>query len=206
MNYNENIWIDTRLNGDEIEFLWEMIAKNEDEPVIGNKYFSKSRSIEDEKEWFFQTTLKTITEKKFNDDEKSSEKKEKPQFRLVDFWVNYQKQNEFVSLHNHPGLYSFVVFIQIPTHWKEQHAVPFFGDTPPKPIEGSFVKPYASDFQFLWSEKNSQLCKYESIPLCPDDEGRMLFFPSWLHHQVYPFFGTNRYRITIAGTIDVITE
>ena len=38
----KKIWIDKRLNDNEIEFLWEMIAKNEDEPVIGNKYFSKS--------------------------------------------------------------------------------------------------------------------------------------------------------------------
>ena len=71
----KKIWIDKRLTDNEIEFLWEMIAKNEDEPVIGNKYFSKSRPIEDEKEWFFQTTLKTITEKKFNEDEKLSETK-----------------------------------------------------------------------------------------------------------------------------------
>ena len=30
----------------------------------------------------------------------------------------------------------------------------------------------------------------------------MLFFPSNLHHQVYPFYGTEEERITISGNID----
>ena len=29
----------------------------------------------------------------------------------------------------------------------------------------------------------------------------MLFFPAWLHHQVFPFFGTEKDRITISGNI-----
>ena len=31
----------------------------------------------------------------------------------------------------------------------------------------------------------------------------MLFFPSWLVHQVFPFYGTEEDRITISGNIDV---
>ena len=39
------------------------------------------------------------------------------------------------------------------------------------------------------------------ISLEPEDEGRMLFFPAWLSHQVFPFYGTDKERITISGNI-----
>jgi len=39
------------------------------------------------------------------------------------------------------------------------------------------------------------------IPLCPEDEGRMLFFPAWLKHQVFPFYECEEERITISGNI-----
>jgi len=39
------------------------------------------------------------------------------------------------------------------------------------------------------------------ILLSPEDEGRMLFFPAWLSHQVFPFYGTEEERITISGNI-----
>ena len=31
-------------------------------------------------------------------------------------------------------------------------------------------------------------CMPHSITLCQNDEGRILFFPSWLNHTVYPFY------------------
>jgi len=39
-------------------------------------------------------------------------------------WVNYQKQYEYFPIHKHSNLFSFVVFIKIPTDWKEQHKLP----------------------------------------------------------------------------------
>ena len=41
------------------------------------------------------------------------------------------------------------------------------------------------------------------IPLSPEDEGRILFFPAWLKHQVFPFYGTEEERITISGNISL---
>jgi hypothetical protein len=32
----------------------------------------------------------------------------------------------------------------------------------------------------------------------------MLFFPAWLLHQVYPFYGTEEERITISGNISLV--
>ena len=45
-----------------------------------------------------------------------------------------------------------------------------------------------------------------NIPLSPEDEGRMLFFPSWLYHQVFPFYGTEVERVTISGNITLVQE
>ena len=117
-----------------------------------------------------------------------------PKFKMNTFWVNYQKQYEFNPLHKHSALYSFVVFMKIPTHWKEQHALPICVNS---------NNPLASDFEFVWSEKNSELCRIKSFSLSPEDEGRMLFFPAMLHHQVHPFYECEEERVTISGNIDL---
>ena len=114
-----------------------------------------------------------------------------PEFILDKFWVNYQKQYEFNPPHNHIGSYSFVVFMKIPTHWKEQHTLP---------ISANSAVPSASDFMFIVGRGHGP-CQTEPIPLSPEDEGRMLFFPAWLKHQVYPFYECEEERITISGNI-----
>ena len=115
-------------------------------------------------------------------------------FELKELWVNYQNQHEFNPPHNHAGLYSFVVFMKIPTHWKEQHALP---------ISANSNTPLASDFAFVWPEAPMQV-SHQNFPLSPEDEGRMLFFPATLQHMVYPFYGTEEERITISGNINLV--
>jgi len=95
------------------------------------------------------------------------------------------------SIHNGGLGFSFVVFMKIPTHWKEQHALPWLKDA---------RNPFASDFQFLLGQGRGPVQPIP-IPLCPEDEGRMLFFPSWLTHQVFPFYECEEERITISGNI-----
>ena len=102
------------------------------------------------------------------------------------------KQHEFNPLHTHIGLYSFVIFMKIPTHWKEQHALSFSANS---------VMPLASDFVFIWSEKGTDIISKQNFPLNPEDEGRMLFFPASLQHEVFPFYGTEEERVTISGNI-----
>ena len=45
---------------------------------------------------------------------------------------------------------------------------------------------------------NTQTQQYE---LEPEDEGRMLFFPSQLNHAVYPFFNCDEERISVSGNV-----
>ena len=197
----ENFWIDTRLTEEEMNFLNRSIINSEN---ISHNYdlagnISKSELIEDKDNWFYETVLKKLTEKMFYREENNYykyhiEKKESPlpKFEMNWFWVNYMKQHEFNPLHAHSGLYSFVVFMKIPTYWKEQHALSFSANS---------AMPLASDFVFMWSEKGTDIISKHNFPLNPEDEGRMLFFPASLQHEVFPFYGTEEERITISGNI-----
>ena len=115
------------------------------------------------------------------------------------------KKHEFNPPHRHSGLYTFVVFMKIPTHWKEQHCLPIRRDeTKVKKTEmGSRAWNQASDFQFIYGvgASGSLIATSQNLPLSSGDEGRMLFFPAWLMHQVLPFYECEEERITISGNI-----
>jgi hypothetical protein len=205
----KELWYDIRLRQEEMNFLHNAISEENKENVsknlAGNIF--KSETIKDKDNWFYETVLKELSEKMFYRDHgnygdrlqpcsrvasEARQRRPLPKFELYNFWVNYMKQYEFNPIHGHGGLYSFAIFVKIPTHWKEQHALP---------ISSNSAAPIASDFAFIRSEKNSETCLPINFPLSSEDEGRMLFFPAWLQHQVYPFYGTEEERITISGNI-----
>ena len=53
----------------------------------------------------------------------------------------------------------------------------------------------------MWTQKDSEVCTSKNFRLCSEDEGRMLFFPATLQHQVYPFYECEEERVTISGNI-----
>ena len=200
-------WLDLHLTKEAMDHLWNNIngkqtdAKND---LAGN--ISKSEYIEDKDNWFYENVLKRCAETIFSSgmsiyfkdwnnyyNVHVAKSAPPPVFELKELWVNYQKQHEFNPLHMHnKGLgFSFVVFMKIPTHWKEQHALPW--------LKG-IRTPCASDFQFLLGQGMGPVQDID-ISLCPEDEGRMLFFPAWLMHQVFPFYECEEERITISGNI-----
>ena len=195
-------WLDVRLTEEAMNHLRNAMdisaprqKKIDKTHLAGN--ISKSTYIQDKDNLFFETVLKELTEHLYYKDWNNyynvllTKYKPPPVFKLYEMWANYQKQHEFNPPHNHSGLYTFVVFMKIPTHWKEQHALPFSADS---------NMPIASDFQFLIGQGNGTVPTIE-LSLSPEDEGRMLFFPAWLSHQVFPFYGTEEERITISGNV-----
>ena len=189
-------WLDTRLTKEAMDHLWGSSQYGDArETLAGN--ISKSKFIEDKDNWFYENVLKeyaeTIYFKEWNNyyNVHVAKSAPPPVFELKKLWVNYQKQHEFNPPHHHIGLFSFVVFMKIPTHWKEQHALPWLKDA---------KEPYTSDFQFILGQGMGPVQSI-SIPLCPEDEGRILFFPAWLTHQVFPFYECEEERITISGNI-----
>ena len=193
-------WLDTRLTKEAMDHLWDMINQRPQGPLTMNSIGPNNKVyyIEDKNDWFFENVLKECSERLYYKDWNNYYDVHIGQyvpptvFELrLQMWVNHQKQHEYLPPHNHSGLYSFVVFMKIPTHWKEQHALPWL-----KNVEQVTV----SDFQFLLGQGMGTVHTIP-IPLCPEDEGRILFFPSWLTHQVFPFYECEEERITISGNI-----
>ena len=192
-------WLDLRLTKEAMDYLWDDIngkqtdAKNN---FAGN--ISRSKYIEDKDNWFYENVLKRCAETIYFKDWNTyynvhvAKSAPPPVFKLTELWVNYQKQHEFNPPHMHLDcIFSFVVFMKIPTHWKEQHALPWLKDG---------RQPSASDFQFLLGQGMGGVQSIP-IPLSPADEGRILFFPAWLSHQVFPFYECEEERITISGNV-----
>jgi hypothetical protein len=199
-------WLDVRLTQEAVEYLWDSINNSQYKDaglaLAGN--ISKSKFIKDKDNWFYENALKQPLEYLYFRDSwinyfesVVTASKPIPDFYLKDFWVNFQKQNEFNPPHTHAELYSFVVFMKIPTHWKEQHALP---------ISANSGAPSASNFQFLLGDREGRSegsghVTHFPFFLSPEDEGRMLFFPAWLSHQVFPFYECEEERITVSGNI-----
>jgi hypothetical protein len=199
-------WLQLKLKKDKIDFLKECINIAKQTPVNMNGELAgnihKSLKLKDKNDWFFKNVLLDLTERLFYENwdnyykyqivGKKLKSYAPPEFGMGKFWVNFQRETEFNPLHDHTGLYSFVIFIKIPTKYEEQHSIPFSANS---------NSASASDFEFVWSRKDTETCLTHRIPLSPEIEGRMLFFKTDLHHQVYPFYGTKEERITISGNI-----
>ena len=112
-------------------------------------------------------------------------------FVLEPFWVNFQKETEFNPIHSHSGVFSFVIWVKIPTDWREQHALP---------ISANSNAPRASDFEFRYTTMLGDISNYIYL-LDKEVEGHMLFFPAKLMHEVYPFYNCDKERISISGNI-----
>ena len=112
---------------------------------------------------------------------------------LHSLWVNFQKKGEFQPVHNHTGLLSFVIWMDIPYHWKDEAKLPF--------VRSNNEIPPGGNFSFVCSNDNSRSTYNHIIQLSPSKNGYCCFFPSDLSHQVYPFYTSDKERISISGNI-----
>lgn len=102
-----------------------------------------------------------------------------------DFWINVQKSDEIVPIHDHPGLYSFSWYLDIPEEIREE----------------CLVQPEVARtrglIQFISSRTNNKM------EFNPKTNDVFIFKSNHLHH-VYPFY-TDNTRIVMAGNIHSIT-
>jgi len=197
---SQGLLVDVRLAAGEINYLWDSINNSPKEDarkkLAGN--ISKSEFVQDKDNWFYENVLAHWSEhlffKNWNNyyDVHIARTFPPPVFGLKELWVNYQKQHEFQPPHNHRGAFSFVIFMKIPYHWKEQHALPIAEVT---------NNPCVSNFQFILDNSVGGGIFPLHYKLSPEDEGRMLFFPAHMMHQVFPFYECEEERITISGNI-----
>lgn len=113
-------------------------------------------------------------------------------FCVGDVWVNFQKKYEFNPPHNHSGLFSFVIFIKIPYDLKKEEN--FFKTN----VKSQYNS--TSKFSFLNTEIDGSIVN-TCLDVDKSFEGKMIMFAAKQIHQVFPFYTSNDYRITVSGNI-----
>lgn len=115
-------------------------------------------------------------------------------YRLYGLWCNFQKKYEFNPYHNHSGLFSFVIWVNVPYTIDDEHSIPSVKNSQSKK---------AGLFTFLYPSLKNFIECYD-IPVDKSYEGKIILFPSTFGHMVYPFYTSDDYRISISGNIHLI--
>lgn len=108
---------------------------------------------------------------------------------LEDLWVNFQKKGDFNPIHDHRGMFSFVIWVKIPYELKDELN-----------LYSKSAEPSASVFSFHYLDILGMM-KVLTLPIDKSWEWKMILFPSKLNHSVNPFFTSNELRISVAGNV-----
>ena len=189
-------WLQKELSDQEMDYLWRCIGNKKGDHrsnLAGN--VSGSYLLMDRGDWFWLNTLKPLCatyQKEFDNNlgDSVAVSGKHPYF-LGSWWVNYQNQHEFNPLHKHGGVYSFVIWMKIPTHYKDQQRLP---------ISSNSNNDSVSNFEFSFANLIGQYRTW-TYRMSPEFVGTMVFFPSKLKHQVYPFYNCSEERVSISGNI-----
>ena len=113
----QNLWLDVRLKKEAMDYLWDTINNPSVQPtdartvLAGN--ISKSYWVDTLKDnWFYENVLdscvKTLYFRNWTNHYNVyiAQIQKMPEFKLKEFWVNFQKQYEFNPVHNHAGIFS----------------------------------------------------------------------------------------------------
>lgn len=108
---------------------------------------------------------------------------------LERIWVNMQRAGEFLPLHHHSGLYSFIIWTTIPYAMSDEK------DNTANP---DLIKNRTANFEFSYTDALGKMSVF-SIPVDRSLEGKICIFPAVLQHQVYPFYSSLGVRVSVAG-------
>ena len=150
--------------------------------------------IKDKDNWFFNNVLLNLMNQYSKEDFNAilpGVLTKNCAYVLDSFWVNFQNKYEFNPVHNHAGIFSFVVWIKIPSSYKKEKELKFAKES---------NAPCPNTFEFIFSNILGTVCT-ERFYLEPEDEGTILLFPARLAHQVYPFYLSNKQRVSVSGNI-----
>jgi len=101
-------------------------------------------------------------------------------------WLNVQKRYEFLPMHNHDGVLSYNIWIQIPYDIKKE-------------LTGNSS---ASQLQFIYPLVDGKM-GFHNFSLSKLDEGNLIMFPSLFVHALYPFYTSEDVRLSIAGNLSL---
>tara|TARA_B100001094_G_C17933955_1_gene672143 strand:+ start:63 stop:725 length:663 start_codon:yes stop_codon:yes gene_type:complete len=112
---------------------------------------------------------------------------------ITQAWMVLQEKYEFNPIHNHTGVFSFVLWLKIPYNREDEFNHPFSINS---------NTPCAGQFSYILSDCNNDIVA-EFIETDKELEGCAFVFPSKMNHCVYPFYTSDDYRISIAGNYRV---
>jgi hypothetical protein len=202
---NDHWYMGFKLPDEIISYLWDCVDRAEKENVdhrrdlAGN--ISRSLGMKDDKNimidtvfaGLFDSDLKGIfirrIEKAFSQVYTKDQVFGKPADPVLGpLWVNFQKKYEFNPLHNHSGMFSFVIWMKIPYDWRDEKELPWVKGSNSEETVGNFVlvDPSMSNHAFFMDKTM---------------EGHCVFFPSNFYHMVYPFYTSDEERVSISGNI-----
>ena len=193
-------WLQYKLSDKEMDYVWRCVENrgvNWKSKLAGNIH--ASYLLKDRNDWFFNNTVIPLCDrygKTFGNMGNAVPTVMNHPYQMVQWWVNYQKQGDFNPLHNHSGIYSFVIWMKIPYDYKKQNQ---------KDIARNSNSPLIGNFNFCYADMLGKNHTYKYF-LSSEYEGTMLFFPSSLNHEVYPFYDCDEERISISGNIMLDTS
>lgn len=196
-----------------IDYLWECIDVAKKKKICHKKklagYISRSYQLEDPQNLIIENLFNVVFNQvdnpnMFNFIKEELESMHKktcpiqknqvlPKPHLHSLWVNFQRKGDFQPVHNHSGLFSFVIWMDIPYHWKDEAKLPFARSGNKDPSGGNFA--------FVCPNGSDRSVSDYTISMSPEMNGYCCFFPSDLCHHVYPFYTSDKDRISISGNI-----
>ena len=188
-------WIIKKLTQVELDFVWYCIDTKRAETndiqynLAGN--ITSSYELYDHQKLFWNSVAKPLVKDYQKHYHHHHKDKPKGKLHMHNWWVNYQNQTEFNPLHAHSGVYSFVIWMKIPTNYEDQKKLPMASQSNSSAI---------SNFLFTYTDILGTI-RSMSYEMSPEVEGTMILFPSSLNHEVYPFYNCNETRVSVSGNI-----
>ena len=201
--HNQLLYVETKISSSDLQKLKDKAKdclknqnnfKNSNNTLAGNieKEFHLNESFEEI--LFPYTSL--LADEYNNLNNKILDKQNQSNWVSTGSWINFQKKHEFNPTHHHTGDYSFVLWIQIPYNLKEELEL--------ENCKNSNSK-YNSLFSFSFLDLYGKIVENQ-LPIDKTWEGTMILFSSKLRHQVFPFFTSDDYRISISGNLIEMTK
>lgn len=108
---------------------------------------------------------------------------------LNSLWVNFQQKYEFNPVHDHSGIITFVIYLDIPYTMEDEQKI-----SP----GANASECLAGQFEFLYNDSLGGI-KQHPIPLDKTYENVMIMFPAKIKHCAYSFYSSKEYRISVSG-------
>ena len=188
--------IEAELEQEDIDYLWKLVHKySHNAKWEGNRLISieedfKQFPLNDDDNLFQNIVLRPCTDKYFETYGCPFKQKTTHTHELAfsRFWCRASLDGDYQSIHDHQGIFTFVVWLTVPFEGADE-----------RQVQAGF-RPEASDFVLVYPDTCGQLQKRNFV-LGKGAEGKMLFFPSDINHIVYPHYTTQEYRIALAGDV-----